>query len=114
MADKTLNISGITRRYFTKWEAQEAKEVVLTGSGIQVRGVTQWDGVIIGTGAVSDSTICMHGIITEDKAADEMLTPVPYGFLTFSGDWVDPSSAEPGAGDDELVYDDVEDEDAYV
>ena len=90
-----LNISGVTRRYFTKHEAQAAKEVVLTGSSIQVRGITHWDDVIIGTGAVSDSTICMHGIIGEDKAAEEVLKPVPYGFLTFSGDWADPSSTDP-------------------
>ena len=86
-----LNISGISRRYFTKHEAQAAKEVVLTGSSIKVRGITQWDGITIGTGAVGDHTICMHGIISEDMEREHLLTPVPYGFLTFSGDWEDPS-----------------------
>ena len=85
-----IPLKDIDQRTFTKWEAMQAKEVFLCGSSIKVRGVTQWDDVIIANGRVGEFTLQLHGLISEDmENGPNVLTEVPYGFLTAAGDWVD-------------------------
>lgn len=85
-----VNLKAVSERNFTKWEAFKAKEVFLTGSSIKVRGITQWDDNVISNGRVGEVTLQLHSIIDQDMESGlNILTTVPYGYLTASGDWID-------------------------
>ncbi|KAK9807238.1 hypothetical protein WJX73_000814 [Symbiochloris irregularis] len=86
----TVPITSIQQRPINKYEAMEALEVFVCGSSMKVRGVTSWDDAVIAEGRVGEITMQLHGILTADmEKGTSVLTAVPYGYLTASGDWVE-------------------------